>query len=545
MKTRNTLKLLTVVLTLSPAILYAQFDSLYQGDTIRVWTPNYIGGRVVGKLMGLRNDSLQLHVHKRDFFIPLRRIAKLEVARGKKRNAKKGSIIGALGGGLGLGLIGAIDVSGEQGEWSDPTPGEAFVGGFFIGSLFGGLTGAIIGSGIESTRWVKVPLEGLSVSPAILYAHDSLYQGDTIRVTALNYLGGRVVGKLMGLRNDSLQLHVYKRDFFIPLRRITKLEVARGKKRNAKKGSIIGALGGGLGLGLIGAFGASGEQGFGPSPSPGQAFGGGFFIGSLLGGLTGAIIGSGIESTRWVKVPLKGLSVKETPVLKTEGPERKPMQPAGAPARRWSLSFSLGATSSGPAKDIEKAMIRDGFDETSPGGFFGGPVGHPFSNTGFGEIGFPWSIQMEYFVNQKCDAALLISHNPIGLTSGYRTGPETYLFLNYYSTVISPILLCKLSRILYLGLGPALSINKMEQESGGEIIYREQKSHFGVLLQASLLYPQKTRFFVQCNVQYRYLGKATFGPFKDPYRGTSLAQLNPFEANFSHVFVGFGIGIRL
>ncbi|MCD6166639.1 hypothetical protein J7K19_08045, partial [bacterium] len=89
------------------------------------------------------------------------------------------------------------------------------------------------------------------------------------------------------------------------------------------------------------------------------------------------------------------------------------------------------------------------------------------------------------------------------------------------------------------------SINKIEQEDVGEIIYREQKSLFGVLLQASLLYPQKTRFFVQCNVQYRYLGKATFGPFKDTYRGISLAQLNPFEANFSHVFVGFGIGIRL
>ena len=346
----------------------------------------------------------------------------------------------------------------------------------------------------------------------------------------------------MGFRNDSLQLHVHKRDFFIPIRRIAKLEVARGKKRNAKKGFIIGALGGGLGLGVIGTVDASNEQGLGPSP--GEAFVGGFFAGSLFGGLTGAIIGSGIESTRWVKVPLEGLSVgerKTTPVLKTEGPERKPMQPAGAPARRWSLSFSLGTTSSGPVGDIEKAMIRDGFDETSPGGFFGGPVEHPFSNTGFGD----WSIQMEYFVNQKCDAALLVSHNSIGSTDGYRSGPETYLFLNYYSTVISPILLCKLSRILYLGLGPALSINKIEQEDVGEIIYREQKSLFGVLLQASLLYPQKTRFFVQCNVQYRYLGKATFGPFKDTYRGISLAQLNPFEANFSHVFVGFGIGIRL
>ena len=236
---------------------------------------------------------------------------------------------------------------------------------------------------------------------------------------------------------------------------------------------------------------------------------------------------------------------KETPVLKTEGPERKPMQPAVAPARRWSLSFTLGTTTSGPAKDIEKAMIRDGFDETLPGGWFGGPVEHPVSHTGFGEIGAPWTIQITYRIKQQMKGTVLIAHAPIGFTSGYHTGPEIFLDLNCYSTIVSPMLVYKLFDILYLGLGPALSINKIEQEDVGEIIYREQKSLFGVLLQASLLYPQKTRFLVQCNIQYRYLGKATFGPFKDTYRATRFAQLNPFEANFSHVFVGFGIGIRL
>jgi len=402
---------------------------------------------------------------------------------------------------------------------------------------------------MKTRNTLKLLTVVLTLSPAILYAQsDSLYQGDTIRVTAPNYLGGRIVGKLMGLRNDSLQLHIHKRDFFILLRRIAKLEVARGKKRNTGKGALIGGFSGGLGLGITFAIAASGEQEGWFIITPEQAFVGGFFVGSLFGGLTGAIIGSGIESTRWVKVPLEGLSVgkrKETPVLKTEGPERKPMQPAVAPARRWSLSFSLGTTSSGPVKDIEKAMIRDGFGETLPGGWFGGPVEHPVSHTGFGEIGAPWTIQITYRIKQQMKGTVLIAHAPIGFTSGYHTGPKIFLDLNCYSTIVSPMLVYKLFDILHLGLGPALSINKIEQEDVGEIIYREQKSLFGVLLQASLLYPQKTRFFVQCNVQYRYLGKATFGPFKDTYRGISLAQLNPFEANFSHVFVGFGIGIRL
>ncbi len=404
--------------------------------------------------------------------------------------------------------------------------------------------------------WTIILIAVLDFSADELYAQpDSIYKGDTIRVTAPNYIGGRVVGKLMGIRNDSLQLHVYKRKLFIPLYQIVKLEVARGEKRNAKKGFVIGALGGGLGLGTIAAIGASGEQDGWFVLTPGQAFVSGFLGGSLIGGLTGAIIGSGIESTRWVKIRLEGLSMRErktTPVLKTERPEEEPIKPAVAPARRWRLSFSLGTTLSGPAGAIESAMRRDGWDETEPiYPFTFGPAEperwqkHPFSNRGFSNLGFPWTMQVSYAINQRFDGVLLISHTPIGSTVGYRTGPETLLSLNYYSTVVSPILLYKPFRILNLGMGPALSINKIEQDSGGEISYREQKSRFGVLLQASLLYPQETRFFMQCIAHYCYLGKATFGPFKDTYRGASLAQLNPFEANFSHVFVGFGIGILL
>ena len=345
--------------------------------------------------------------------------------------------------------------------------------------------------------WVVILIAFLGFSTNGIYAQpDSIYKGDSVRVTAPNFLDTRIVGKLMGLRNDSLQVHTYKQDFFIPLCRITKLEVALGKKSNTEKGLIIGALVGGIGLAIILAIAVSDKQDEWFMPTPSEAFRAGFLFGSLLGGLAGAIIGSGIESTRWVKVPLKGLSVgerKTTPVLKTEGPEGKPIQPSGKPVRRWSLSFSLGTTSSGPAGAVEDAMIRDGFDETSPGGWWHrGPVEHPYSHTGFGGSGFPWSIQMEYYVNQKCDAALLISHNPIGETAGYRADPETHLYINYCSTVISPLFLYKPFRILYVGLGPALFINKIRQKSLGKIICREQKSHFGVLLQASLQYPQKT-----------------------------------------------------
>ncbi|GAB4343891.1 MAG: hypothetical protein Kow0037_32270 [Calditrichia bacterium] len=98
---------------------------------------------------------------------------------------------------------------------------------------------------------------------------------------------------------------------------------------------------------------------------------------------------------------------------------------------------------------------------------------------------------------------------------------------------------------LHLGGGPAWFISKIEQESGDEIIYRELKGKPGIVLTTSLICPQKTRFFIRLDMQYRYVGKMTFGPFKETYRAISLAQLNAFSANFSHTFVGLGLGIRL
>ncbi|NOY06774.1 MAG: hypothetical protein GXO82_09125 [Chlorobi bacterium] len=326
-------------------------------------------------------------------------------------------------------------------------------------------------------------------------------------------------------------------------------------------GLIFGAIAGGLGVGLVAAISESGNQGEWSILSPGVAFAGGVVFGGLLGGVAGAVIGSGIQSQRWVSIPLEGLTPGDREIPRQPTPdtmsEEKPVstmsgeKPVSAEKKndeqvsRWSISFYVGTTSAGPAAGIERAMRRDGFDETSHSFFSGNPVEHPFSKTGFGEIGAPWSVDVKYSVNPTFDAALLVSYNPIGMTSGYHKDPDVYMNLNYYCTMIAPMVIIKLPGIVRLGIGPGLFFDKIEQEHVASIIYQEQKSKLGMVLSASLMYPQESVFFVKVEAQYRYVSKASYGPIMGAYSPTGPAKLNSFEADFSHAFMGVGIGIRL
>jgi hypothetical protein len=359
----------------------------------------------------------------------------------------------------------------------------------------------------------------------------------------------------------------------IPRNQVKAVEIVCGRKKNIGKGVLIGTAVGGIGLGLLAAREASDKQGKLLVPPPEEAFASGFLIGGLLGAGAGAIIGAGTYSHRWKEIPLEELdSLLAPPPEHPLQPEPRPSRPVAGekppagdaatlesgsspesiqrkPGRRFQISFLIGWSIGGPGKDIESAMRRDGWDETEPiwplsFGYVSEPERwqeHPYSENGFGNIGFPWALQISYAINQRFDGALLVSHAPIGMTYGYRSAPENHLTLNYYQTTASVMVILKMPGVLQIGLGPALMFTKIEQEE----MYREKKTRLGVLVQLTAQYPKQTRFFVNLNFQYRWMPKATFGPFKDTYHGNSLAQLNPFEANFSHTFLGFGFGIRL
>lgn len=188
-------------------------------------------------------------------------------------------------------------------------------------------------------------------------------------------------------------------------------------------------------------------------------------------------------------------------------------------------------------------MRNSNFDETNPGGFWGGPVDHPFSNTGFGATGHPWSGQLTYSLNRRFDCAVLFSRSAIGMTSGY-ADPSIFMDLYYYTTIISPMIIYKAPSILQLGFGPDVCINKIEQEDVGQVIYRQQRTRLCGVFQAMVLFPQRTRFFLKLDAQYRLLPETTYGPFKAE-SGNAVRNHESFEADFSHLFIGFGFGIRI
>jgi hypothetical protein len=150
-----------------PLVGSAQTIILNEGDIIRVQSMKYFQKATVGQLLEIENDSLTFRAqYGKTITIPCKSIVKLEVARGVRRNTKRGAIIGGISTGLLLGIVAAIDVSDDQDKWLTPTPGQAFVGGLLGGGLLGGVAGAIIGSGSYSPRWVEVPLDGLAFKEA-------------------------------------------------------------------------------------------------------------------------------------------------------------------------------------------------------------------------------------------------------------------------------------------------------------------------------------------------------------------------------------------
>ncbi len=236
-----------------------------------------------------------------------------------------------------------------------------------------------------------------------------------------------------------------------------------------------------------------------------------------------------------------GAVAKVTDINKESQMKREP--------KRWRISFALGSSSSGPAGDIEAAMLNSGFDGASPEyeGLKGAIVGwtqHPYSKTGFGEAGFPWSFTATYSIKNNLKGGLLLSHTPIGLTMGYDADSESFLELKHINWMVSPIIVFKGLELLNLGVGPALFINKIEQESGGETIYSENKIKLGAVIQGSLIYPENTLFFVKIDAQYRYAGQISFGEFSVD-KGNEPHGLSPFEANFSHFNFGVGVGIHM
>ena len=138
--------------------LFAQLDSLSQGDRIRVTASKYFYKPVTAIFEKRHSDSLFFSMNTRVFSIPIQYLQKIEVSKGKERHTGTGLILGAVFGGLVLGISMKIAEQNAEGYGKIGYPG--FWGGFASGALLGGGLGALIGYQIKSDKWKEITING-------------------------------------------------------------------------------------------------------------------------------------------------------------------------------------------------------------------------------------------------------------------------------------------------------------------------------------------------------------------------------------------------
>lgn len=205
--------------------------------------------------------------------------------------------------------------------------------------------------------------------------------------------------------------------------------------------------------------------------------------------------------------------------------------------RRWTVSLYLAGTLGGPAKDMEKAMVAGGFNQTSPG-FFGPGVSHPFSIHGE----YTYMIGISYIFKSPFAAGIIASRADLGETRGYRN-PFLWLSPRYSVSTVAPIVSVQ-AKWFHFGIGPALHYAKSTQEKEGKEVSRKSIRKYGFIIDFGLTIPRKSRFFVELKAQYRAVGQAKIGPYEVSSLDNS-AILPATKVNYNHWFIGLGVGIRL
>lgn len=207
--------------------------------------------------------------------------------------------------------------------------------------------------------------------------------------------------------------------------------------------------------------------------------------------------------------------------------------------KRWSISLSLATTSSGPAEDIEKAMVASGFNETTYNFFRQGNIQHPFSRTGFDWFNrYSLMISAHYLLGPHFSVGVIVSESDIGRTHGACEG--CLLFIHYGVTTCAPVI----SGQAYgfrISIGPALYVVKSAQDQG----INQQANKIGFLLDFGLTFPEKSRFFVELKGQYRLVGETIIGPYEEKSLWDDVSSTFPAaKVNYNHWFLGGGIGFR-
>lgn len=168
--------IMLLVLLVLPAIAFAQLGGLHKGDRVKVTAPSLSRWNIVGTVTSVSDSTLKVQDEEKNWYIPGQYIDKLAISVGKKRNTWKGAAIGAVTGGVLLGLIfyATNEESNNCREGSlgcfdvfEVSDGEAFIVGTVMGGALGGALGIVSGALSKRDRWEERPLKlSLAVLPS-------------------------------------------------------------------------------------------------------------------------------------------------------------------------------------------------------------------------------------------------------------------------------------------------------------------------------------------------------------------------------------------
>ncbi len=203
-----------------------------------------------------------------------------------------------------------------------------------------------------------------------------------------------------------------------------------------------------------------------------------------------------------------------------------------------SVAITTGTTSSAGALELESAMREQGFADSSPAFLGHGPFPHPLSGTGSGQGGYSGALSIQYRIRKPWSIGGIVSNAPTGSTEGYHD-PDQYIFIDHTITSFAATASASY-RGFRIGFGPALHIAKASANR-----QLEKHTKFGFVLDGGVQLPSRSRFFFAVDMQYRYVGRVTLGPFMPTNSALNPAQtLSAANVLFSHWFIGIGPGIR-
>lgn len=216
---------------------------------------------------------------------------------------------------------------------------------------------------------------------------------------------------------------------------------------------------------------------------------------------------------------------------------------------RLHISLYGGTTSAGPAMDLEQAFVEQTYNESSSCGSPGCvPKSFPYSVTGWGQTGLPFTVMVRYRVVGPAELAVIAGRTPIGETAGYHYPIE--LDMEYGVTLFASaagvtlrLPLPAMPR-LSLAAGPAWYNAFWTPVEDQKTLATGHERSTGLLGRAGLEVPVDRNVLVGFDFQYRSVGTITVGPVALP-TATNRHDLPAMPADFDHwcASVGFSIGL--